>query len=303
MINKNITRRGKYKVHKFLRAIGFSDIRKKDLEMIIEEVIEHPEVMKVTKDSEGNEFAELSRTYGNNLGFMVRGSYNEDDVFQMDYYYPFVLSDEISTQEQIDIEKHAEKESYAGVCDEMRLGVTLIFYLQNVADFLSEHRTNIYVKNLHGVMLSALSVDGKIILPIQQRVLEKQSANNKRDKRNRLMAEAREGNEEAIESLTLEDMDTYSMISKRITKEDVFSIVNSSFMPYGIESDQYSVLGEIIELEEDINSLTKEKIYSMKVECNDIIFNIAINEKDLLGEPAVGRRFKGSIWMQGTVCL
>jgi len=290
-------------VHKFLRAIGFSDIRKKDLEMIIEEVIEHPEVMKVTKDSEGNEFAELSRTYGNNLGFMVRGSYNEDDVFQMDYYYPFVLSDEISTQEQIDIEKHAEKESYAGVCDEMRLGVTLIFYLQNVADFLSEHRTNIYVKNLHGVMLSALSVDGKIILPIQQRVLEKQSASNKRDKRNRLMAEAREGNEEAIESLTLEDMDTYSMISKRITKEDVFSIVNSSFMPYGIESDQYSVLGEIIELEEDINSLTKEKIYSMKVECNDIIFNIAINEKDLLGEPAVGRRFKGSIWMQGTVCL
>ena len=290
-------------MHKFLRAIGFSDIRKKDLEMIIEEVIEHPEVMKVTKDSEGNEFAELSRTYGNNLGFMVRGSYNEDDVFQMDYYYPFVLSDEISTQEQIDIEKHAEKESYAGVCDEMRLGVTLIFYLQNVADFLSEHRTNIYVKNLHGVMLSALSVDGKIILPIQQRVLEKQSANNKRDKRNRLMVEAREGNEEAIESLTLEDMDTYSMISKRITKEDVFSIVNSSFMPYGIESDQYSVLGEIIELEEDINSLTKEKIYSMKVECNDIIFNIAINEKDLLGEPAVGRRFKGSIWMQGTVCL
>ena len=290
-------------MHKFLRAIGFSDIRKKDLEMIIEEVIEHPEVMKVTKDSEGNEFAELSRTYGNNLGFMVRGSYNEDDVFQMDYYYPFVLSDEISTQEQIDIEKHAEKESYAGVCDEMRLGVTLIFYLQNVADFLSEHRTNIYVKNLHGVMLSTLSVDGKIILPIQQRVLEKQSANNKRDKRNRLMAEAREGNEEAIESLTLEDMDTYSMISKRITKEDVFSIVNSSFMPYGIESDQYSVLGEIIELEEDINSLTKEKIYSMKVECNDIIFNIAINEKDLLGEPAVGRRFKGSIWMQGTVCL
>ena len=143
----------------------------------------------------------------------------------------------------------------------------------------------------------------KSVDEISQRVLEKQSANNKRHKRNRLMAEAREGNEEAIESLTLEDMDTYSMISKRITKEDVFSIVNSSFMPYGIESDQYSVLGEIIEIEEDINSLTKEKIYSMKVECNDIIFNIAINEKDLLGEPAVGRRFKGSIWMQGTVCL
>lgn len=290
-------------MHKYLRAIGFSDIRKKDLEIIIDEIIEHPEVMKVTKDSEGNEFAELSRSFGNNIGFMIRGSYDEEDVFHMDYYYPYLMPDEVSTQEQIDIEKHAEKESYAGVCDEMRLGVTLIFYLQNVADFLSEHRTNIYVKNLHGAMLSALSVDGKIILPIQQKVLEKQSANNRKDKRNRLMAQAREGSEEAIESLTLEDMDTYSMLSKRIAREDVFSIVHSSFMPYGIESDQYSVLGEIIELEEIRNSLTNEKIYSIKVECNDIIFNIAINEKDLLGEPAVGRRFKGSVWMQGTVCL
>ena len=290
-------------MHKFLRAVGFSNIRKKDLNIILEEIVEHPNVMRVTKDSDGNEFAELSRSFGNNIGFMIRGSYDEEDVFHMDYYYPYLMPDEVSTQEQIDIEKHAEKESYAGVCDEMRLGVTLIFYLQNVADFLSEHRTNIYVKNLYGAMLSALSVDGKIILPIQQKVLEKQSADNRKDKRNRLMAQAREGSEEAIESLTLEDMDTYSMLSKRIVREDVFSIVHSSFMPYGIESDQYSVLGEIIELEEIRNSLTNEKIYSIKVECNDIIFNIAINEKDLLGEPAVGRRFKGNIWMQGPVCL
>ena len=290
-------------MHKFLRAIGFSDIRKKDLDYIIEEITEHPEVMKFTNDSEGNEFAELSRSYGNKIGFTIRGSYNEEDVFQMDYYFPYLIPDEISTEEQIDIEKHAEKESYAGVCDEMRLGVTLIFYLQNVADFLSEHKANIHVKNLHGAMLSALSVEGKILLPIEQRIPEKQAANHKREKRNRLMAEAREGNEAAIENLTLEDMDMYSMLSKRIMKEDVFSIVSSSFMPYGIESDQYSVLGEILELEEITNYLTNEKIYSMKVDCNDIIFSVAINQKDLLGEPAVGRRFKGSVWMQGTVCL
>jgi hypothetical protein len=32
-------------------------------------------------------------------------------------------------------------------------------------------------------------------------------------------------------------------------------------------------------------------------------FDLTINEKDLLGEPEVGRRFKGNVWMQGTVCL
>ena len=39
----------------------------------------------------------------------------------------------------------------------------------------------------------------------------------------------------------------------------------------------------------------------MTIECNDILFNVGINKKDLLGEPAVGRRFKGQIWMMGKV--
>ena len=290
-------------MHKFLRAVGFSKIRKKDLEFITEEIIEHPEVMKVTRDSEGNEFAEFSKSFAPNVGLTVRGTYDEKDEFHMEYYIPYALGTSISTQEQIEIQKHAEKESFAGVCDEMRIGVTLIFYLQNVADFLSEHRHNIHVKNLQGANLSALSVEGKILFPIQQKKTAKAQINSKREKRSKLLAEAREGNEEAIESLTIEDMDTYSALAKRIMKEDVFTIVSSSFMPYGIESDQYSVVAEILELEELTNSLTNEKLYSMKVECNDIIFSITINQEDLLGEPAVGRRFKGIIWMQGTVCL
>ena len=290
-------------MHTVLRAIGFSNIRKKDLDIILDEAIERPDVMRVTKDSQGNEFAEFIKYYADNIGILVRGSYDEDDVFQMNYYVPFASYDKISTQEQIDIEKHAEKESYAGVCDEVRLGVTLIFYLQNVADFLSEYRDNIHTKNVHGAMLSSLSVDGKILLPIEQKVMEKQLTNSKQEKRQKLIAEAREGNEEAIENLSIQELDTYSQISKRIRKEDVFSIVSTCFMPYGIESDQYSILGEIKELEELVNPFTEEKLYSMEVECNDLHFRVVINQNDILGEPAVGRIFKGSVWMQGTVCL
>ena len=290
-------------MHKFLRAIGFSKVRKKDLDIILKEIIEHPEIMRITKDSQGNEFAELIRNFGNGIGILLRGSYDETDNFHINYYVPFASSDQITTQEQIDIEKHAEKESYAGVCDEVRLGVTLIFYLQNVADFLSEYRNNIHTKDLSGAILSALSVEGKILLPIEQKVLEKQTAKNNHENRQKLIAEAREGNEEAIESLSIQDLDMYSQISKRIKKEDVFSIVSTSFMPYGIESDQYSILGEIEEIETITNSITGEKVYAMQIECNDLHFRVTINEKDLLGEPAVGRRFKGNIWMQGTVCL
>ena len=50
-------------MHKFLRAIGFSNVKKRDLEIITEEIIDKPDLIKVTKDSEGNEFAEFSKFF------------------------------------------------------------------------------------------------------------------------------------------------------------------------------------------------------------------------------------------------
>ena len=59
----------------------------------------------------------------------------------------------------------------------------------------------------------------------------------------------------------------------------------------------------IVAIRKEDNSITKEKIYVMKIEANRIIFDLCINEKDLLGEPKVGRRFKGKVWLQGRVCF
>lgn len=72
-------------------------------------------------------------------------------------------------------------------------------------------------------------------------------------------------------------------------------------MPYGIESDQYSILGEIMDVALLQNHVTQENVYVMDIRCNDIDFSVCINQKDLLGEPQVGRRFKGNIWMQGSI--
>lgn len=288
-------------MHKFLRSIGFSDIRKRDLEMVLQEIVDRPEIMKITKDSEGNEFAELSRSYAYNVGITVRGTYQEDDSFEIEYYYPYMYGTSVTTNEQVEVEKHAEKESYAGVCDELNIGVTLIFYLQNVVDYLAEHYGHMG-RTYYGAMLAGLSTNGKILCPIQEKKKEKTSV-YKHEQRNQLMMQARDGDENAIESLTLEDMDTYAILSQRIMKEDVYSIVKSTFMPYGIESDQYTVLGEIVDCECMENRLTEETIYGLKINCNDIEFDICINKKDLLGEPAIGRRFMGDIWMQGSLCL
>lgn len=288
-------------MHKFLRTIGFSDINKKKLDELISNIISRPEKIKVTKDSEGNEFAELSCDVAPNMGITVRGVYNDDDSFDMDYYYPYFIGTNKTTEELIDIEKHSEKESYAGVCDDPNLGVTLIFYLQNVCDYLSEKVYSNSVIQSKGAVLSGLSVDGCILLPMEEKKAKTTSINTK--DRSQLIAEAREGNESAIESLTIDDMDMYSILSKRMLKEDILSIVKTYFMPYGIESDQYSVLGNILEVAEEKNIVTNEILYCIKLSCNDIIFDVCINKKDLIGEPMVGRRFKGNVWMQGSICL
>ena len=139
----------------------------------------------------------------------------------------------------------------------------------------------------------------KILFPVlkdkEAVKVEQESSKN----RSSMIAAARNGDEEAMENLTMEEMDTYSMISNRIVHEDILSIVDSYFMPYGIQCDQYSILGEIIEYHTVQNNITDEELVQMTVECNNIRFDICINRADLLGDPAVGRRFKGTIWLQG----
>ena len=69
-------------MHKFLRAIGFSHITKEQLQHIFADIISAPTVQKAALDSEGNEFAELSKEYGDFFGISVRGVYNEDDTLR-----------------------------------------------------------------------------------------------------------------------------------------------------------------------------------------------------------------------------
>lgn len=289
-------------MHKFLRAIGFSEMTREEIKEAAAHIVECPTTEKAATDSEGNEFVEISKEFGEFFGITLRGIYRDDNVFEMEYYYPYFFGKNISTREFVDVEKHAEKESYAGICDEVRIGVTLIFYLQNVIDYLSTKNSRGYKTPVNGAILGALSTDGKILFPINK--TEKQIRQTKEDNndRNYLIAAARDGDEDAIENLTLEDIDTYSLISRRIKHEDVMSIVDSCFMPYGIESDQYTVLGEIIDYTLLQNELTKENVYALDIVCNDMPFSICINQKDLVGEPEVGRRFKGTVWMQGSIC-
>ena len=275
--------------------------KKKEIEEIVKEVIKAPASIKTARINEDVEITQISKNFSERVGLTLVGEYNESNEFIMDYYYPYFNGSGVTTSEDVVVEKHSDKESYAGVCDEMKVGVSLIFYLQDVAEYMNGRREGSMSKQNTAVTLSGLSLSGKIILPISKN--EEQKINYKEASVNRshLIAAARQGDEEAIESLTLEDIDTYTQISRRIMHEDVFTLVDTYFMPYGIECEQYSVMGEILDYSLVKNSMTGAELYMLSIECNEMIFDVCINKEDILGEPAVGRRFKGVIWMQGKI--
>lgn len=285
-------------MHSFLRSVGFSQITKNtELYPFIQMTIDAPDMRNSYEKPDGELFVELKKEFGYRTGLAVCGNYIED-TFQVEYYYPYFRGSYESTQEEIEIERHADKNSYAAICDDMRMGITLIYYLQNISEFF-KHTNGQMISKTGTSVLSALSTEGKIILPIEQYDESRKKHIRRLQKRSNLISAAKDGDEEAIESLTVEDMDMYSMLSRRVANEDLLTIVESSIMPYGVESDQYAVIGEILDMSHSKNMVTGENMVIMTINSKDMIYDICINEKDLLGEPQIGRRFKGKIWMQG----
>lgn len=289
-------------LHKFLRAVGFSKIKeKKELTALITNSIQLATRRSYVTTVEDGIVAVFERDFADDIGLAVCGEFDDDDKFIYEYYYPYLIPSGISTEEDLNVERHAATVSYAGVCNEPRIGVTLIYYLQNMIPYIKYENEAKFPIRGTTLSLSALSTKGQILMPIAKTEEEKEVAKKKTNYRNKLINNARKGDETAIESLTLDDMDLYTSISKKIRKQDVYSLVDSYFMPYGVECDHYSVLGEISECRRVINNLTSEAVHIMRINCNDLEFDVCINEADLLGEPAVGRRFKGNIWMQGFI--
>lgn len=285
-----------------MRAIGFSKIKnRKELQNLITDIIVNADERAYTSNGNETILAEFCKDFAENIGIAVCGEFDSEDKFSFDYYYPYLRGTEISSEEDVSVERHAGTESYAGICDDIKVGVSLIFYLQNMIPYVKSRNSKRLPINGTTLTLSALSLQGKIMMPIIKNEKDKKIIKKASNDRNSLIAAARRGDEDAIESLTLEDMDTYTTISKKIQKEDVFTLVDTYFMPYGVECDQYSILGEILECNKVVNKLTLETMYQMTISCNELIFNLCINEEDLYGEPQIGRRFKGSIWMQGYI--
>lgn len=315
-------------MHQFLKSIGFHEYHTRANEQELFELIcSEPDATHLLYDEEKEcQIAYYSKEVAPGVGIMVYGEFDYDEegeIFYPVYYYPYVENVHVSGKNVCEIFRRNAFEDYIANCDDYRFGVTLIFHVVNQAQLREEltkrsenqkqaenKRRNENEKRYRKqnqkfielrYALTALAESGKILMPVMKTKAQVEEAKEESRKRSRLIERAKNENEEAITALMVNEMQMYTKMKDLIYQSDLYTLIDTYFMPNGVECDMYSLMGDIIELNKIQNQITKEWIYSMLIECNEVVMRVTINEKDLLGEPEVGRRFKGVVWMQAYV--
>ena len=70
-------------------------------------------------------------------------------------------------REEVYISKRVDGDAYTGMCDDYRLGVSMIFYLQNAVDYMKARFFQEERPLYHPVTLAGLAQEGKILLPVK----------------------------------------------------------------------------------------------------------------------------------------
>lgn len=288
-------------MHQYLKAIGFDHLKtKKELKEVLQDTKENFTSYEITDSAEGEKFCEYRKEYSEDMGIILCGNC-EEKMFEMEYYFPYLKGSGITSYEDIIVEKRIDREMYLGVCEDVRVGISLIFHLINGIEYQQVKNVGGVSKKSASLTLSAMALSGNILLPIKKNSYQIQSQQEEARNRMLLLSAAKSGDEKAMESLTLDDMDTYSKVSKKLMTNDVYTIVDTYFMPYGAECDQYSILGEILKIRECRNEKTGKEIYIFTMDVNELRFDVCVPKDHVFGVPEVGRRFKANIWLQGMI--
>ena len=150
-------------------------------------------------------------------------------------------------------------------------------------------------------MLAGLSGSGTILLPINRDKEEDLKIKKQHINRMRLVELAKSGDETAIEDLAIMSLDLKNDMYNKALREDILSVVDTTMIPYGIDCEAYDIVGIIEDYAVIKNRLSEEEVVRMTLQCNEYHIDVYINSLDLNGEPEVGRRFRGVVWLQGYI--
>lgn len=289
-------------MNRYFRAVGFlNNFSIQEYEKLVEDIVFRPEGSVIADNPKAKYFIiDKNLDCGENIGICVRIIKDAKGNIHRDCVFPYLRNDEYTKHEVCSFEKKISGEEFLGVYEDLNLGENIFFYVQNVDEL---YKKNNLKSAKCSVAIAGLSIAGNVILPIKKDETQRENAKEYNKKRINLLNRANDGDHNAFATVRYDDIMTNVMVSEQVFVEsmDIYTVVDSSFIPCGAECDLYSVLGEIVDFQMIQNALSGENIYILKVSVKGVVLTIGINEKDLFGEPQIGFRFKGTVWLQGRV--
>lgn len=283
----------------YLRTVGFHHMDgNRHIRQMLDCVRDEADEIKQYSDRYGNVHVQYKKEFAPGVG-VISYWVEDEQVEESVGYMPYCESEYEQFHCPVSFEKLFEGTGVLCEMEDPRIGISLIFRLINVMDFFNERNPSEYMK--YSVSVSALCARGTVILGIKR---EEDYPIKRLDtiRQHQMMVNAaRKGNRDAAEKLAKEDYMQYHSVNTRIVREDLYTLVDSCFMPRGMSSDRYLVIGDIIACREERNQFSGEQIYILTLDYNAVIFEVTVNKNDLTGEPAKGRRFKGEIVLLGRV--
>ena len=145
-------------MHKYLSAIGFKHIESRNsLNKLIEFTETSFQYEKTVKVKDQLEMSERIKHFTKDMGLVVIGAYDKNDNYEREHYIPFFLGKGEKKFDELAIERHIARNSYAGACEYPGIGITIIYYLQNAVEYLSELKFHQFNSDTVSLTLSGRS--------------------------------------------------------------------------------------------------------------------------------------------------
>ena len=175
-------------MHKYLRAVGFSDpMNSMDRLNLIDDIKTKSSyhVQAASLYSTEEMLTEYRLDLAGGCGLTMVGTFEDENDFLAGQIEPYLTPDSVTSMEEVFVEERIDNRSFAGICDDMRVGTTLIFRLLNPVEYL---RYSAFEELPHpgtSVCLSALSVEGTVVLSLEKSPYDQHVIRQRADRRRR----------------------------------------------------------------------------------------------------------------------
>jgi len=151
--------------------------------------------------------------------------------------------------------------------------------------------------------VAMLMIFGTVLLPVLKDEEHQDFRAAEEAIQRELLELARAGDETAEQSLFQMATEQEADLRERLEREDLLSVFEGYFLNLVEQSGIFSILADILAVEELVNEASLERIYRISASITGTKLTLYVGEKDLTGVPIVGMRIMGIGLLQGAVGL